>query len=66
MRAVLAVALLLTLSFGASADLGDFDTSLREIAFDEVQVSPDEGRVWVGVTDTDSGALEVGEPKSRR
>ena len=45
MRAALAAALLLTLASGARADLGDFDTSLGEIAFDEVQVSPDGSRL---------------------
>lgn len=45
MRAALAAALLLTLASGAWADLGDFDTSLGEIAFDEVQVSPDGSRL---------------------
>lgn len=45
MRAALLAALLLTLASGAWADLGDLDTSLGEIAFDEVQVSPDGSRL---------------------
>ncbi len=45
MRAVLAAALLLILASGARADLGDFDTSLGEVAFDEVQLSPDGSRL---------------------
>lgn len=45
MRAALAAALLLVLAPGVWADLGDFDTSLREIVFDEVQVSPDGSRL---------------------
>ena len=45
MRAALAAALLLILVSGAHADLGDVDTSLGEVAFDEVQVSPDGSRL---------------------
>lgn len=41
MRVGLTVALLLTLAPGARADLGDVETSLGEISYDEVQVSPD-------------------------
>jgi hypothetical protein len=36
MRAALAVALLLVLAPGARADLGDVDTALGEISFEEV------------------------------
>ena len=36
---------LLFLSLGARADLGDVETSLGEITFDEVQVSPDGSRL---------------------
>jgi dipeptidyl aminopeptidase/acylaminoacyl peptidase len=45
MRTALAVVLLLTLAPGARADLGDVETSLGEISFDEVQVSPDGTRL---------------------
>ena len=45
MRAALAAALLLTLASRARADLGDVDTSLGEISFEEVQVSPDGRRL---------------------
>jgi dipeptidyl aminopeptidase/acylaminoacyl peptidase len=45
MRAVLAAALVLTLAPGAHASLGDVDTALGETIFDEVQVSPDGGRL---------------------
>jgi dipeptidyl aminopeptidase/acylaminoacyl peptidase len=44
-RALLALALLLSLAPGARADLGDVETSLGEISFDEVQVSPDGSRL---------------------
>ena len=44
-RAALALVLLLLLAPGARADLGSVDTALGEISFDEVQVSPDGGRV---------------------
>ena len=45
MRAALAVVLLLSLSPAAHADLGDVETALGEISFDEVQVSPDGARL---------------------
>lgn len=45
MRCILALVLLLTLTPGARADLGDIDTSLGEISFDEMQVAPDGGRL---------------------
>ncbi len=45
MRAVLAVFLLLALPTAARADLGDVDTSLSEVAFEEVQASPDGRRL---------------------
>lgn len=45
MRCILALVLLLTLTPGARADLGDVDTSLGEISFDEMQVAPDGGRL---------------------
>ncbi len=45
MRAALTAALLFTLVSGARADLGDVETSLGEIVFDEVQVSPDGSRL---------------------
>lgn len=45
MRAVLIAALLFTLASGARADLGDVETSLGEVVFDEAQVSPDGSRV---------------------
>jgi dipeptidyl aminopeptidase/acylaminoacyl peptidase len=44
-RAALAIPLLLVLTAGARADLGDVVTSLGELSFDEVQVSPDGGRI---------------------
>ncbi len=44
-RAFLALALLLSLAPGARADLGDVETSLGEISFDEVQVSPEGSRL---------------------
>jgi dipeptidyl aminopeptidase/acylaminoacyl peptidase len=53
MRAALAAALLLILASGAWADLGNVDTSLREIAFDEVQVSPDGSRLAFITRDND-------------
>lgn len=45
MRAVLAVVLLLALPTSARADLGDVDTSLTEVSFEEVQISPDGRRL---------------------
>ena len=45
MRAALAITLLLALAPGARANLGDVDTALREVAFDEVQISPDGNRL---------------------
>jgi len=45
MRAALAAALLLFLTSGARADLGNVDTALGEISFEEVQVSPDGSRL---------------------
>jgi dipeptidyl aminopeptidase/acylaminoacyl peptidase len=45
MRAALAVALLLSFTPAARADLGDVDTALGEVSFEEVQVSPDGGRL---------------------
>jgi len=44
-RAAPALALLLALAPGARADLGDVDTSLGEISFSEVQISPDGSRL---------------------
>ncbi len=44
-RAVLALVLLLSVAPGARADLGDVDTSLGEISFDEMQVAPDGSRL---------------------
>jgi len=44
-RAGLTVALLLVLTPAARADLGDVDTSLGEISYEEVQVSPDGSRL---------------------
>ncbi len=45
MRSTLIFVFLLVLAPGAQADLGDVDTSLGEISFDEVQVAPDGGRL---------------------
>jgi dipeptidyl aminopeptidase/acylaminoacyl peptidase len=45
MRAALALALLFSLASGTRADLGDVDTALGEISFEEVQVSPDGSRL---------------------
>src|SRR5262245_30654699 len=45
MRAFVVLVLLLTTASGARADLGDVETSLGEISFDEVQVSPDGSRL---------------------
>lgn len=46
MRALLAVALLLALTPGLrAAGLGDVDTALSEVSFDEVQVAPDGTRL---------------------
>ncbi|HEY7213425.1 MAG TPA: prolyl oligopeptidase family serine peptidase [Thermoanaerobaculia bacterium] len=45
MRAALALVFLLPLASSARADLGDVDTSLGEISFDEVQVAPDGSRL---------------------
>jgi|GEM_PF-3144449 len=46
MRAVLAVALFLALAPGLhAAGLGDVDTALSEVSFDEVQVAPDGSRL---------------------
>jgi dipeptidyl aminopeptidase/acylaminoacyl peptidase len=44
-RAAAAVVLLLVLTPGARADLGDVDTALGEVFFEEVQVSPDGSRL---------------------
>ncbi len=46
MRALLAAALFLALAPGLrAAGLGDVDTALSEVSFDEVQVAPDGGRL---------------------
>ena len=45
MRAILTIALLLSLAPAAHADLGDVETALGEVAFDEARVSPDGGRL---------------------
>jgi dipeptidyl aminopeptidase/acylaminoacyl peptidase len=45
LRAALAAVLLLSLAPDTRADLGDVDTSLGEVSFDEVQVSPDGRRL---------------------
>lgn len=45
LRLALVIVLLLSFAPGARADLGDIDTSLGEISFDEVQVSPDGSRL---------------------
>jgi hypothetical protein len=44
-RAVLSLVLLLGLASVARADLGDVDTALGEISFDEVRISPEGNRV---------------------
>jgi dipeptidyl aminopeptidase/acylaminoacyl peptidase len=44
-RATLSLVLLLSLAPAGRADLGDVDTALGEISFEEVQVSPDGGRL---------------------
>lgn len=44
-RAVVTIVLLLSLAAGARADLGNVDTALGEISFDEVQISPDGSRL---------------------
>ena len=45
MRAFLTILLLLTLTPLAGADLGDVETALDEIVFDEAQISPDGSRL---------------------
>jgi dipeptidyl aminopeptidase/acylaminoacyl peptidase len=45
MRTALAVALLLSLAPAVHGDLGDVDTALGEVSFEEAQVSPDGGRL---------------------